>query len=79
MAKNLIFRGAATALITPINADGVDFKKLRELVDWQMHYPNHSFNIQNNIYLQGYLKLFTMELKQENYNSKHYNHNEDHL
>ena len=26
MAKNLIFRGAATALITPINADGVDFK-----------------------------------------------------
>ena len=35
--KNFIFKGAGVALITPMNDDGsVNFKKLRELVDWQI-------------------------------------------
>ncbi len=36
MAKKFIFRGAATALITPTNADGVDMPMFRKLIDWQI-------------------------------------------
>ena len=36
MAKNLIFRGAATALITPLNESGIDFEKFGSLIDWQI-------------------------------------------
>lgn len=31
-----IFEGAATALITPLNENGVDFEKLGKLIDWQI-------------------------------------------
>lgn len=35
--KQIIFKGAATALVTPMNEDGsVNFKRLEELVDWQI-------------------------------------------
>ena len=35
--KNQIFKGAATALVTPMHKDGsVNFKKLEWLVDWQI-------------------------------------------
>ncbi len=34
--KKLIFKGIATALITPTCETGVDYKKLRRLVDWQI-------------------------------------------
>lgn len=36
MTKNPVFRGAATALITPLTADGVDFDALGRLIDWQI-------------------------------------------
>ena len=36
MDKKLIFRGAATALITPTTADGVDLDAYRRLIDWQI-------------------------------------------
>lgn len=36
MTKDPIFRGAATALITPLNADGVDYEALGRLIDWQI-------------------------------------------
>ena len=36
MTKNPIFRGAATALITPLNAQGIDYAKLGRLIDWQI-------------------------------------------
>ncbi|MBQ9421556.1 MAG: 4-hydroxy-tetrahydrodipicolinate synthase [Lachnospiraceae bacterium] len=36
MAKKFIFRGAATALITPTTADGVDMPMFRKLIDWQI-------------------------------------------
>ena len=36
MAEKPIFTGAATALITPTNANGVDYDKLRRLIDWQI-------------------------------------------
>ncbi|MCD7860346.1 MAG: 4-hydroxy-tetrahydrodipicolinate synthase [Oscillospiraceae bacterium] len=36
MTSNPIFRGAATALITPLNADGVDYPTLARLIDWQI-------------------------------------------
>ena len=36
MKKNTIFRGAATALITPLTADGVDYDALGRLIDWQI-------------------------------------------
>ena len=36
MSKQTIFRGAATALITPLNAKGVDFEALGRLIDWQI-------------------------------------------
>ena len=36
MSTNPIFVGAATALITPLNASGVDYGALGRLIDWQI-------------------------------------------
>ena len=36
MKKPVIFQGAATALVTPLNAQGVDYPKLKELLEWQV-------------------------------------------
>jgi len=36
MTNHPIFRGAATALITPMNADGVDYDSFGKLIDWQI-------------------------------------------
>ena len=36
MTKNPIFRGAATALVTPLNENGVDYTELKRLIDWQI-------------------------------------------
>ena len=36
MTKNPIFRGAATALVTPLNENGVDFVQRKKLIDWQI-------------------------------------------
>ena len=36
MRHELIFRGAATALITPTTAAGVDYPALKRLIDWQI-------------------------------------------
>lgn len=36
MSKQTVFRGAATALITPLTATGVDFDALGRLIDWQI-------------------------------------------
>lgn len=34
--KEIIFKGAATAIITPFNKDGIDYKKFAKLVEWQI-------------------------------------------
>ena len=36
MAKQTIFKGAATALITPLNENGIDFESFGRLIDWQI-------------------------------------------
>ena len=36
MTANPIFRGAATALITPLTAAGVDYDRFGRLIDWQI-------------------------------------------
>ena len=36
MSKKTIFRGAATALITPLTATGVDYDAFGKLIDWQI-------------------------------------------
>ncbi len=36
MAKQTIFKGAATALITPLNENGIDFENFGKLIDWQI-------------------------------------------
>lgn len=36
MSKNPVFRGAATALVTPLNDSGVDFETFGRLIDWQI-------------------------------------------
>ena len=36
MTANPIFRGAATALITPLTAAGVDYESFGKLIDWQI-------------------------------------------
>lgn len=36
MTKNAIFRGAATALITPLTQTGVDYQTFGKLIDWQI-------------------------------------------
>lgn len=37
MRNTSIFRGAATALVTPLTADGVDYEALGRLIDWQIN------------------------------------------
>ena len=34
--KNTIFTGAATAIVTPLTKDGIDFEKFGELIEWQI-------------------------------------------
>ena len=34
--KNTVFQGAATALITPMNEQGVDYPALKKLINWQI-------------------------------------------
>ena len=36
MMKEPVFRGAATALVTPLNENGVDYEQFGRLVDWQI-------------------------------------------
>jgi len=36
MSKTTIFRGAATALVTPTTAKGVDYEAFGKLIDWQI-------------------------------------------
>lgn len=36
MKTTTIFQGAATAIITPITRDGVDFDAFGRLIDWQI-------------------------------------------
>ena len=36
MMKQPVFRGAATALVTPLNENGVDYEQFGRLVDWQI-------------------------------------------
>ena len=36
MEKKHIFKGAATALVTPMNESGVDYEALGKLIDWQI-------------------------------------------
>ena len=32
--QNPIFKGIATALVTPTTPDGVDYNRLEKLIDW---------------------------------------------
>lgn len=34
--KNTVFEGVATALITPLDENGIDYTKFAELIDWQI-------------------------------------------
>ena len=36
MNRKPIFEGAASALVTPMNANGVDYPKFKELIEWQI-------------------------------------------
>lgn len=35
--KNTIFTGAATAIVTPLNENGIDFEAFGKLIDWQIN------------------------------------------
>lgn len=37
MKKESIFMGAATALVTPLNENGIDYDKFGNLIDWQIN------------------------------------------
>ena len=34
--KKTVFTGAATALITPLTRDGIDYEQFGRLIDWQI-------------------------------------------
>lgn len=34
--RNTIFKGAATAIVTPFNEDGIDFENFKKLIEWQI-------------------------------------------
>ncbi|MBP7176068.1 MAG: 4-hydroxy-tetrahydrodipicolinate synthase [Thermoclostridium sp.] len=35
--KQPLFRGSCVALVTPFTQDGIDYQKLEELIEWQIH------------------------------------------
>ena len=37
MKTNTIFRGIATALVTPMNQNGVDYERFGKFIDWQIN------------------------------------------
>ena len=40
--QNPIFRGIATALVTPTTPQGVDYDRMGKLIDWQIENINQS-------------------------------------
>ena len=44
MTKNPIFLGAATALVTPLTAEGVDYPALEKLINWQIDSANDALD-----------------------------------
>ena len=36
MTKKTVFQGVATAIITPMTAEGVDYERYGQLIDWQL-------------------------------------------
>ena len=36
MERKPIFTGAASALITPLNENGVDYESFKKLIEWQI-------------------------------------------
>ncbi len=36
MMKNTVFTGAATAIVTPLTRDGIDYEQFGRLIDWQI-------------------------------------------
>ncbi len=36
MSKNTVFTGAATAIITPLTASGIDYERFGAMIDWQI-------------------------------------------
>ena len=34
--KNTVFTGVATAIVTPLTSEGIDYKKFAELIEWQI-------------------------------------------
>ena len=34
--KNAVFTGAATAIVTPLNENGIDYEQFGRLIDWQI-------------------------------------------
>ena len=34
--KNTVFTGAATAIVTPLTKDGIDYEQFGRLIDWQI-------------------------------------------
>ena len=34
--KNTVFTGAATAVVTPLNKNGVDYEAFERLIEWQI-------------------------------------------
>ena len=36
MSGNTLFRGVATALITPLTAEGIDYAAFGRVIDWQI-------------------------------------------
>ncbi len=34
--KNTVFRGAATAIVTPLNENGIDYEQFARLIEWQI-------------------------------------------
>ena len=49
MKTTSIFRGAATALVTPLTASGVDYEAFGRLIDWQIESGINALVIAHNI------------------------------
>ena len=66
MTNQPVFRGAATALITPLTESGIDYAQFGRLVDWQIEEGINGLMISNAMHLSSWTgKTVTLPIDED--------------
>ena len=61
MEKKTVFTGAATALITPLTEEGIDYAAFERLINWQIEEGINGLTLSNAMHLSSWTNS-TVEL-----------------